>query len=245
MKVSLVTLFLVLATSGCVESWAEQTLTTKRQSFAAGNLTNARLETGAGGLTITGRRGISAIEVVADYKGRPSSSESAQRIIDRLRLTMEVRGNTFYLKTDNENNWRSDSQGWIDLSVTLPAGLALDIVDGSGSIAVSGMDSNVTVEDGSGEVEIDTIRGSLKVRDGSGSIRIRDIEQNVDIRDGSGSIDISRVGNDVTISDGSGSVDVVDVAGRLEVTEGGSGSINHRGVRGEVRVPEKRKHRRN
>jgi hypothetical protein len=78
MKTSLGMILFILLTSGCVESWAEQTLTTKRQSFAAANLTNAKLETGAGELTITGRRGISSVEVVADYKGRPSSNESAQ-----------------------------------------------------------------------------------------------------------------------------------------------------------------------
>jgi len=224
----------------CAFSLAEELLTTKRQSFEATGVTGAKFETGAGGLDITGRPGATSIEVVADYKGRPRSKEDTHRIIDNLRLTMEVRGNTFYLKSENVRDWNWDGNGYIDLKITLPARLNLDIHDGSGGMSVSGIEGDATIVDGSGEIEIDGVHGNLRIEDGSGSIRVQNIGKNLEIEDGSGSITIRHVGGDVRIEDGSGSIDVTDVAGRLEVPQAGSGSIHYSEVRGEVRVPKRR-----
>ena len=226
--------------NACECSFADEILTSKRQSFNAAGVSNARFETGGGKLVIDGRLAGSTIEVVAEYRGRAGSQEEAQRIIDNLKLTMEVRGSTFYLNTDQAHDWGWKDHGYIDLTISLPAGLNLDIHDGAGSMSVSGIDGDVAIEDGSGDIEVDGAKGNLKIGDGSGSIRIENVAKNVQIHDGSGSIHVKHVGGDVWIEDGSGSIDVTDVAGRLEVPSGGSGSIHYSEVRGEVRVPKRR-----
>lgn len=242
MTYRLTVLLLLLFSNACVISLADETLTTKRQSFDASNLTRARFETGAGKLDIIGRQGNSTIEVVAEYRGHPSARRDAQQIIDSLKLTMEIRGNSFYLKTESLNHWNWGDGGYIDLDVIVPARLALDIEDGSGSMTVIGIDNDVKIEDGSGDIRVEDVRGNLEIHDGSGSIHIRNVGKNIDITDGSGSIDIVRAGGDVRIDDGSGSIDVRDVGGRLDVPHKGSGSIHYSDVRGEVQVP-RRKHR--
>jgi hypothetical protein len=226
--------------NACECSFADEILTTKRQSFEAAGVSGAKFETGGGKLVIDGRLAGSTIEVIAEYRGRGGSKEEAQRIVDNLKLTMEVRGNTFYLKTEQSHDWGWRDNGYIDLTVNLPARLTLDIHDGSGSMTVSGIDGDVAIEDGSGEIEVEGVKGNLKIDDGSGSIRIDNVAKNVQIHDGSGSIHVKHVGGDVWIEDGSGSIDVTDVAGRLEVPSGGSGSIHRSEVRGEVRVPRRR-----
>jgi len=227
--------------NACIASMADQTLATKHESFPAVNVTFAQLETGAGSLTIHGRQGATSIEVEAVYKGNARSQEDIQRILENLKLTTELRGSTFSLKTEQtgRQNWTGDS-GSIDLIITLPPSLALDIDDGSGSVVISGMGSNVRIEDGSGSIELGGIAGNVTVEDGSGSIRIHDINGGVEIHDGSGEIDIRHVGGTVRIHDGSGSISVEDLDGDFIVAGDGSGSIHHSGVRGKVDIPRRK-----
>jgi hypothetical protein len=231
---------LLLLTSGCAFTMAEQLLDTRRQSFPADGVRSARFETGAGSLTIEGRRGATTIEVIAEFRGRAGSREEERRILESLQLTMEVRGGTFYLKTDHRGMSRWDGGGMIDIVATVPPDIALDIEDGSGGMRVRGMDADVTIEDNSGEVEIDGVKGRLIVKDGSGGIDIRNAGGDVEIEDGSGGIDVRHVQGNIRINDGSGSIDVEDVAGSLDVPSGGSGGVHHRDVRGDVRVPRSR-----
>jgi len=227
-----------LLLNACILSSAAETLMTKREAFPANGIARARIETGAGELTIRGRRGASSIEVVADYKGDP---EAKKDILDNLKLTMEIRSDTFFLKTENVRSVGWKHHGWIDVDITLPPGITLDVQDGSGSLSISGMETDVAVHDGSGQIDVEAINGNLRIQDGSGSIRVRNIGKNVEIKDGSGQIDVDQVRGDVQIRDGSGSIQVNDVAGSLIVPDDGSGSISHKDVRGRIEVPRRRR----
>jgi hypothetical protein len=233
-------LALLVLASGCTFTLAEQLLDTRRQSFPAAGVRSARFETGAGELIVEGRSGATTIEVTTEFKGRAGSREEERRILDSLELTMEIRGGTFYLKTGTRGSSRWDGWGMIDVTATVPPDVALDIEDGSGGMRVHGIDADVTIEDSSGEVKVDGVKRRLVVKDGSGGIDIRDAGGDVEIEDGSGGIDIRHVQGNVRIHDGSGSIEVEDVAGTLDVPSGGSGGVNHRDVRGEVRIPRRR-----
>jgi hypothetical protein len=219
---------------------AEQTLRTQKESFPAAAVSTVRLETGAGSLTVIGREGAPTIEVTADFKANVGREGDAKRILDNLKLTMEVRGTTFFLKTERMNNWNWGDSGWIDISITLPSHLPLDIDDGSGSMSIREMDRDVKIKDGSGEIEVDGVKGDLMIHDGSGGIRIRYVARNVEIEDGSGEIDITHVGGNVRIEDGSGSIHVEDVQGDLVIPHDGSGSIHYANVRGRIDIPRRK-----
>jgi len=229
----------ILATS-CGLTMADQSLRTQHESFRAQGVSTARFETGAGSLTIIGSRTTSSIDVSADYRAGSVSQKDAQRILENLRLTMEVRGETFFLKSEQLNNWNWGDSGRIDLTITLPSTIRLDVDDGSGSITIREVDRDVKIEDGSGEIEVEGIRGNLVIDDGSGSITVRDVDGSIDIEDGSGGIDVSHVSGSVRIEDGSGSIDVNDVNGDLVVPHDGSGSIHFSMVQGRVDIPRDR-----
>jgi len=232
----------ILGCSACEISFADELLDTKRQSFPAAGVTGARFETGAGELEIRGRSGATQIEVVAEYRGAPHGSRTREAILDSMKLTMEIRGQSFYLKTEmrNESHW--NESGRIDLRVTVPAALDLDIRDGAGGMNIAAVDGNVTIDDGSGGIDVADIGGNLKIRDGSGSITVHNVRKDVRIIDGSGGIDISRVGGNVWIEDGSGGIEVHDVAGRLDIPQAGSGGVSYGDVRGAISVPSRRRH---
>jgi len=225
----------------CVSGLAEQTLRTEKKSFPAAGLTMARLATGAGSLRIAGTPGASAIEVMAEYRGSNTSPGGAERILENLKLTMEVRGDTFYLRSEQVSDWAWNASGRIDLVLTLPPEIGLDVDDGSGSIEISDMAGRVRVEDGSGGIDLERIQGDVSVRDGSGSISIRGADRNVEIEDGSGDIHVRDVGGDVRIEDSSGSIDVEQVRGDFIVPHDGSGSIRFSGIDGRVDIPKRRK----
>ncbi len=242
MLVRLISGSMLFLSTACAISMADQTITTKQQSFQASGVADARLETGAGSLTIIGRPGAATIEVTAEYKARASSQQDIQRILDNLKLTMELRGSTFFLKSEHLNQWNwSGDSGSIDLTITMPPAIALSVDDGSGSIEISGMARDIAIDDGSGSIEIREIQGSLTIDDGSGSIHVVDVTGNLDIDDGSGEIDVRSVRGSVRVSDGSGSIDVQNVTGDLIVALDGSGSIRYRDIQGNVDIPRRKR----
>ena len=228
-------LLLVFCTS-CIPAMADHTLRTRNESFPARGVSAAVLETGAGILSITGRSDLSAIEVKAEFKCRGIVPSDSQRILDNLRLEMEVRGETFYLKSERLSDWNWGDSGWIDLIINMPKDIDLDVNDGSGSIDINGMGRNIRIKDGSGGIELTDNDGSIQINDGSGSIHVRKVRQNVDIHDGSGSIDVRYVDGNLQIHDGSGSIEVDDVGGDLIIPSDGSGSIRVRNARRNVEI---------
>jgi hypothetical protein len=240
MRITLSFALLALCTGACAFSMAEQTLRTQNESFPAAGVSAVRLETGPGTLQVTGKPGAPSIEVTAEFKANIGSHGDAQRILDNLKLTMETRGNTFCLKSEQLGDWHWGDSGRIDLTIIVPSEVGLDIDDGSGSMSVKGMGREVRIKDGSGEIEVDGVDGNLVIDDGSGSIWIRNVKGDVRIVDGSGGIDVARVGGSVRIDDGSGSIDVEDVGGDLVIPHDGSGSVHYRDIRGRLDIPRRK-----
>jgi hypothetical protein len=143
----------------------------------------------------------------------------------------------------------------LDLSVQVPAGLAVDVTDSSGDMTLEDVrvariqdssgdillhrtSGDVDVEDSSGDVRAEDVAGAVRVTDSSGDIVIRGAQSVHIPLDSSGDISIDRVAGDVTIDrDSSGDVTVSNVGGNFELKADGSGQVRVTGVKGEVRVP--------
>jgi hypothetical protein len=91
------------------------------------------------------------------------------------------------------------SETKLDFTVTLPAGMPVDVADTSGDLTVSDV-------------------GNARVADSSGSMLIRHVRGNLTVRDTSGDIDVDDVSGDFTIeAKTSGRVDYKRVSGRVTV----------------------------
>jgi len=196
------------------------------------------IDAGAGSLYIEGRADIARVQVTAEiYQSNPNDDYT-------LRLALDAQGRAL-LEAHAGGGWAKDR---IDLSVLVPAGVAVDIDDGSGSISASGLAAGLVIVDGSGSIDLENLSGDvriedgsgsiqvhrvsggdLRIEDGSGSIRVEDVDGDVHVTDGSGSLTVHQVSGKVTVSDGSGSIEVVD-AGGFELLEDGSGSVATRNV---------------
>lgn len=198
-------------------------------------------ETGAGSLEIIGVEGLTQIKLVADIYSNDDS---------KVILTLEKKANKAKLKADFEQESFNNYSPYIDLKLQVPAGLALDIDDGSGAILINKMTAdikvkdgsgelvihggnNVSIDDGSGAIEVTQLNGNLAITDGSGAITVTDIKGNITIDDGSGEIAVANVQNTVSITDGSGDINVINTKG-LSILAAGSGDVTFDKIDGPV-----------
>ena len=187
----------------------------------------------AGSLRIDGQAGASAIAV------HGTACASRQGVLDDIQLKVRRSGSeaTVEAVIPDSFNWLGGGQARLDLVLEVPAGVALEVDDGSGSIEIRHV-ASAAVQDGSGEMVIEDVAGEVRITDGSGAIQVRDAGSVVIDEDGSGGISISGVrGNVLVKDDGSGSISVREVAGDFTVEDDGSGGISHTAVHGRVRIP--------
>ena len=208
-------------------------------------LESLSLDVGAGKLTINGNANSHEVRVVA------KACASSSRRLEQTDLKYRVRGSDLEVRTEFDRErgilgWLNfgNSYAYVDIEVTMPNNLYLDVHDGSGgieitdvsalslddgsgSIFIENVSGNVSVEDGSGPITISGVNGKVSVSDGSGPINIRDSNEVVIINDGSGEINIEHIRTNVNIyDDGSGSIRIHDVAGNVALGDTGSGSVD-------------------
>ncbi|MCE9687855.1 DUF4097 family beta strand repeat-containing protein [Shewanella sp. AS16] len=174
--------------------------------------------TGAGSLEIQGVEGLNQILVKADiYSDDEAQIDfSLARQAGKAKLVADVKQAKGFF-------FGSYDSPYMDVTVQLPAAMALELDDGSGGIEIAGMSADIRVKDGSGALKI--VGGNnLRIDDGSGAIVISQVTGDIEIEDGSGAIDISRVTGDIEIDDGSGNMDIRDIQGKVKIRDG-SGNI--------------------
>lgn len=206
--------------------------------FSVDGIERLEIRAGEGELRVEGETGLRGVHAV----GRACARSEAQLADVQIRL--ERKGSTLVLETLPEDDEGFHPRNWfgrgstLDLTVRLPAGLAVAIEDTSGDAYVANV-GTAEIEDGSGDLEIENIRGGLKLVDGSGEVTIRGVQGSVRIDDGSGDFTVTKVVGDViVVNDGSGEMRITDVQGNVTIGNDGSGEIYIELVSGSVRIEE-------
>jgi DUF4097 and DUF4098 domain-containing protein YvlB len=163
--------------------------------------------------------------------------------------TLRVREDGTFGDTDDEHeHGRHDRHGWdegrkvtiasgggldarADLVVRVPRGQRVAVYLAVGSVAVTNVEGDLTLDTHEAEVTANGVKGGLRIDVGSGSVRATQIDGDLSVDTGSGSVEVSRVrGRSLSIDTGSGDVTGSDLeAGELSV-DTGSGSIRLAGV---------------
>jgi len=221
-----------------LNSYAADCRYSKDYDFAvdANDLRELRLNVGSGSLSIEGDSASSEVRVVAT-----ACAHSNSRLND-LELTHRVRDSDLLIRTEQNSNgsifswfdW-GNNYAYIDIEISMPQGLALDVDDGSGSVEIYGV-SALSLNDGSGSVTIENIQGDVYVDDGSGAISITGVNGRVSIDDGSGPIRVRDSLEVVVLDDGSGAIDIDSIQGNVDIRNDGSGGISIREVGGDVEI---------
>ena len=209
----------------------------KTLSLAAGGISKLEIDCGAGFLKVTGDETLQGIEVKAEIVVSGKEKDKAQEYIDKnVELYLEAKSRRAVLDSKFKEKFSLFNFGRreINLTVTVPGGIDLDIDDGSGKISVTDLKGRVKIDDGSGDIYLENIEGDVAIDDGSGKIDALNINGNVDLDDGSGSISLVNIGQNVIVSDGSGYIDIDGVGGDVIIREEGSGGVNIHNVKGKI-----------
>ncbi|WP_077320556.1 hypothetical protein [Virgibacillus proomii] len=138
----------------------------------------------------------------------------------------------------------------IDLLITLPPNLNIEIIDEESSLELYDLSGEISITDNKKDIYIEntgnlsikdksgniTVNNSnlldapisnqtLEIEDGSGSIELFNINSSIKIVDRSGDVLVSRVNGDVDITDDAGYINVKDVTQKVFIDDG-SGDIN-------------------
>ena len=191
------------------------------------------IDVGAGALDIRG------VSTGTQIRVRAIACASSQDQLDAMELRQSRRGDTVLISSEINSTGSPFAlfgmrYAYIDAEISVPAGLSIQLEDGSGDIVIGNVSGNFRIDDGSGDIEVSRLTGSIDVEDGSGDIRLEDVTGAVRIEDGSGDIRLARITGDVHIpDDGSGSVSVQTVTGNVVIDDDGSGDIDVHGVTGD------------
>ena len=222
---------LSLALSGCVVNVHAQSADVTLEetlSLDASALERFDIEAGAGSLIIKGDESATEINVEADIRTTEDKD---------FTLELDQSGDTARLVAKHNSTmgyWKGSSPS-IDLTITMPANLMLDIEDGSGEIKVSNINNTLKLKDGSGSASIENIVGNVQIDDGSGELTVRNVQGNLELDDGSGGLTVEDIQGDIDLDDGSGSLTVSNVKGDVEVNDG-SGGLKVTDVTGKVTI---------
>ena len=211
--------------------------TTRTLSLVTEGIRGLEIDAGAGSLTVTGLEGSASIEVRAEVIASGVADRDLEDYIKRhVELELRRSGDRAVLVSHVRDSGFSffHQEARIDLTVTVPKALALEIVDGSGSLDVAHIGGAVYIHDGSGSITVLDLAGNLEIQDGSGGIDVQDVAGDVTVTDGSGGISLRRVGGTVTVSDGSGGIEVDDVGKDVHLRRTGSGGVDVTNVKGRV-----------
>ncbi|HEU4813334.1 MAG TPA: DUF4097 family beta strand repeat-containing protein [Xanthomonadaceae bacterium] len=174
----------------------------------------------------------------ATLEGRAcASSESA---LESLRVTQARRGDTLVVRLESEgnNSWNLFGTRYarLDVTATLPRGMAVQVDVGSGDAVVNGV-ASLKSSVGSGDLQASDIPGRVSLSVGSGDVQLEDIGALRVDSIGSGDVTAARVKGDASVgSIGSGDFDLYGAGGDVEVGSVGSGDAGMRNVAGSVRV---------
>jgi DUF4097 and DUF4098 domain-containing protein YvlB len=120
---------------------------------------------------------------------------------------------------------RRGAPGAVDLELTVPAWMGLDL---------SGVYSDVTVTGARGPVNVETVQGSVTVTGGEGLVSLRSVEGEVTLTGAKGRIDVHSVNDDVRISDASGEIVAESVNGEIVLERVDATSLEATTVNGDV-----------
>lgn len=227
------------------------------------------------GLDLSGSDTLAVVARAGRLIIKGESGRDHVRIEGRVCVSKEAWLDESDVRTEGGKNARievelpTDGEGWslfggrfknyarLDLELTVPDHVSLEVKDSSGSMEITGTGA-LSIEDSSGSIEVEDIGGPVSLKDSSGSITLTDINGDVTVisdssgsirgsdiegtvlvrRDSSGSIRFSDVRDDFIVEvDSSGDIIAERVGGDFRVFKDGSGGIHSKDVAGEVSVP--------
>lgn len=139
----------------------------------------------------------------------------------RTRLEITRSGSTLEVRSEG----RRGPAGAVDLKLTVPAWLPLDLSGVNTDVAVTGSKAPVTVE---------TVQGEISVQGGDGLVSLQSVEGSVSLQGARGRIEVHSVNEDIEIGASSGDITAETVNGGIRLTRVDASSLAASTVNGDI-----------
>jgi len=159
------------------------------------------------------------IHIVAIKQG------SAVADLDRIEVQIEQQGDAVLIRTRRPASLRTAS---VSLQIQAPAGTALNLGTGAGSIEVEGFVAPATINTSSGSIDASGLVGDVVLNTGSGGVMAESIEGTLSIDSGSGSLRVQGMDGSLEAHTGSGGIDVLGAEGNVQL-DTSSGTVEYEG----------------
>jgi len=113
----------------------------------------------------------------------------------------------------------------LDLRVTVPAWMPLDL---------SGVYTDISVDGARGPISAETVQGDISVNGGSELVSLQSVEGNVSLKGAKGRIEVHSVNQDVEVSGSSGEITAETVNGSITLRRVDATSVSATTVNGDV-----------
>lgn len=140
----------------------------------------------------------------------------------RTQVVVSVSGSTVSVRTEG----RRGPASAVDLNITAPAWMSLDL---------SGVYADITVEGARGPINVETVQGEVDVTGGEGNVSLSSVQGSVRLRGGKGRIEVHSVNEDVTVLESSGEIRAEAVNGEVSLEKVDATSLDATTVNGDVK----------
>ena len=213
---------------------------TENLSHSTSGVTKLLVFAGPGDLRVEARPGVSEVTATLkiSYPGDKATAE--QHISEKMGKYLKKKGKKLTLKAGYLKKIKSKyKKAEIDLVISMPENVYLDLRDTTGDIHVSGIKKGGRILDGKGDLTLTNSGGKLiTLNDGSGKMTITGTSGKLKINDKRDDMNIKQHRGELVINSSKGNVYVEDVEGRVRVSDK-SGDIYLKRIQGKVKVTNK------
>jgi DUF4097 and DUF4098 domain-containing protein YvlB len=139
----------------------------------------------------------------------------------RTRVEITRSGSTLEIRTEG----RRGTPELMELSLTVPDWMALDL---------SGVYTDISVTGARGPVSAETVQGEVRVEGGTGLVSLRSVQGAVTLLGGKGKIEVHSVNEDVEVTGSSGEITAESVNGSVTLARVDASSLAVTTVNGDV-----------
>lgn len=205
-----------------------------------GNLSNVRVETSGGGITVEGgQSGGVKVEMYVRPNNWPQNQLSKAEIDERLKddyvISISKEGNTVVAtaKRKGSDNWDWKRSLNISFKVYTPRNIGTDLRTSGGGIRLSRLTGQQNFQTSGGGLKLDDLDGVIRGRTSGGGIDFTNCRKDIELTTSGGSINARNSTGNLKLRTSGGSIKLEDLKGEVDASTSG-GSINADGVDGEL-----------
>lgn len=184
-------------------------------------------------------RGHQRTDLVVETTFRVSANNKAdaEAFLRAMQLEVTTSGTTVNVRINTpQRNGRNNDVGFaVDLDLSVPERIRLNVENRFGNTAVTGVKAPLTVSSGNGTISITDIEAPSTLMNRFGTVDVRRVTGDLNIQGSNGDIAARDVRGGATITTAFGGVTLERITGAVTVT-GTNGDIRLTGVDGETNV---------